>query len=115
MSHTIPCSIEILHSHGETAWIVTLPMEKIPDAIILLTALQYGKLAQIKFTGQHTAVLSPRTLTLDDAAVAVTDVWLEAVMGMFLDCLLNGWSPAAHLDQDFEDTAVCISIAPPAP
>ena len=115
MRHTIPCTIEILHSHSETAWIVTIPMEKIPDAIVLLTALQYGKLTQIKFTGQHTAVLSPRTLTLDGAVVAVTDIWLEAVMGMFLDCLLNGWSPAAHLDQNFDDTDVCISIAPPAP
>ena len=115
MRHTIPCTIEILHSHGETAWIVTIPMEKIPDATILLTALQYGKLTQIKFTGQRTAVLSSRTLTLDGAVVAVTDIWLEAVMGMFLDCLLNGWSPATHLDQDFDNTNVCISIAPPAP
>ena len=48
MCHSIPCTIEILRSHDETAWIVTIPMEKIPDAIILLTALQYGKLAQIQ-------------------------------------------------------------------
>ena len=40
MSHTIPCSIEILHSHVETAWIVTSPMEKIPDAIKLSGAKQ---------------------------------------------------------------------------
>ena len=115
MRHTIPCTIEILRNQAETAWLFTIPMEKVPDTIVLLTALQYGKLTQIKFTSQRTAVLSAHTLTLDGAAVAVTDVWLEAVMGMFLDCLLNGWSPAAHLDQDFEDTAVCISIAPPAP
>ena len=115
MRHTIPCTIEILRNQAETAWLFTIPMEKVPDTIVLLTALQYGKLTQIKFTGQHTAALSARTLTLDGATVVVTDRWVEAVTGMFLDCLFQGWTQTAHLDQDFDNTAVCISIAPPAP
>ena len=115
MHHAIPCTIEILRNHDETAWIFTIPTEMVPDTIVLLTALQYGKLTQIKFTGQHTAVLSARTLTLNGSTVVVTDIWLEAVISMLLDCLLNGWTHLAHLDQDFDDTTVCISIAPPTP
>ena len=45
-----------------------------------LAALRLGKIKQIRLTDCHqTAVIRSHSLTLTDAAVAITPVWLDAV------------------------------------
>ena len=45
-----------------------------------LTALRLGKINQIRLTDCHqTAVIRSHSLTLVDAAVAITPVWLDAI------------------------------------
>ena len=80
MKHAIGCTIETLAAPGEDAWIITIDHADIPNAVILLTALQLGKINQIRLTDCHqTAVIRSHSLTLTDAAVAITPVWLDAI------------------------------------
>ena len=45
-----------------------------------LTALRLGKINQIRLTDcRQTAVIRSHSLTLTDAAVAITPVWLDAI------------------------------------
>ena len=118
MKHSIDCIIEAITFPGESAWNITIAAEDVSDAIVLMTALQYGKLSQIKLTDHHkTAVIRNNSLLLDDIPVSITATWLEAVLSMLLDIQLNGWTTTAHLDQDFAATqgniCVCFAVAPP--
>ena len=80
MKHAIGCTIETLAAPGEDAWIITIDHADIPNAVILLTALRLGKINQIRLTDCHqTAVIRSHSLTLVDAAVAITPFWLDAV------------------------------------
>lgn len=38
MNHSIPCKIDVLHTLGETAWLISLAAEAVPDAVIMLSA-----------------------------------------------------------------------------
>ena len=118
MKHCITCQIESLAASGETVWTFSLPASVLPDAVILLSALVYEKTNQVKFACQdHTAQLCAAPdgfwLNLDGMQIAVTKVWLEAVLGMLLDTCVNGWSVTSHIDQEFENTSVTVAVLPP--
>ena len=120
MKHSIDCTIETITIPGEDAWIITIAAEDVPHAIILLTALQYGKISQIRLTDHRkTAVICSDSLTLAATAVRITSTWLEALISTLLNVQLNGWNIPAHLDQDFTtangEICVCFAVAPPQP
>ena len=118
MKRAIDCKIVYLHAPGEDAWIVSIPTETAPDAVILLTAMLQGRLPQVKFSDQENNALicgasAGYTLAIADAQIAVAEVWLEAVLGMLLDVCLEGWTNTAHLDQDFGNICVSVAVLPP--
>ena len=118
MKHSIPCKIDVLHTLGETAWIISLAAEAVPDAVILLAALLYEKLPRIKILDKCKAAEISNSqegysLSLDGEKIAVTKIWLEAVLSDLLNVCLNGWSMTAHIDEEFETISVCIAVLPP--
>ena len=118
MNHPIVCKIEHLTLQNEQALILSLKSDVVADAAILLAGLLYSKTNKIKFTNHdHTVELrtiSDRyVLSIDGVTVAVTRIWLEAVLGMLLDVCLKGWTITSHLDQDFETITVSVAILPP--
>jgi hypothetical protein len=118
MKHTINCNIQNITSSEESAWIITIAVENVPETIILLTALLQGKIPQIKLTDRRkTAVICSNRLLLDDLPVDISATWLEAILSMLLDIQLGGWTVTAHMDQDFTTIngriCVCFAVAPP--
>ena len=117
MKPCISCNIEVLSVPGEAALVISIPAEAVPDAVVLLTAMLYGKYNRINFADKsRTAALSASdgyALNLEDKQIAVTKVWVEAFLGMLLDVCLHGWSDTAHLDQDFENLSVAVAVLPP--
>ena len=117
MKPCISCNIEVLSVPGEAALVISIPAEAVPDAVVLLTAMLYGKYNRINFADKScTAALSASdgyALNLEDKQIAVTKVWVEAFLGMLLDVCLHGWSDTAHLDQDFENLSVAVAVLPP--
>ena len=118
MKQFVSCNIETLACSGETAWVISIPTESVPDTALLLSGLLYGKVKLVKFADKsRTAVLSASTnsysLNLCDTQIIVTRIWLEALLVMLLDVCLNGWKDTAHLDQDFEDVSVTVAVLPP--
>ena len=118
MKRAIPCSIETITVPGEDAWIITIAATDVPDAIIYLTSLHYGKITHLKLTdGTKTAIMEPHHLLLDGLSIDITPDWREAILAMLLDIQLNGWSHPAHLDQDFPAPGgaicICFAVAPP--
>ena len=118
MKQTINCTIENITSSEESAWIITIAVENVPETIILLTALQHGKISQIKLTDHRkTAAICNDRLLLGDFPVDISATWLEAILSMLLDIQLGGWTVTAHMDQDFTTSngriCVCFVVAPP--
>ena len=118
MKPYIFCNIETLSLPGETAWVISIPGEAVSDAALRLSGLRYGKVNRLKFQDKsHIAMLSTGIhgydLHLDGAQIPVTEVWVEAVLGMLLDVYLQGWSETAHLDQDFGNVGVTVAVLPP--
>ncbi len=118
MKRSVDCKIESLSSPGETAWLISLPEKAAQEAALLLAILNQGKIPQVKFADKsRSAVICATqdgyTLMLKNAQIAVTQTWVEALMGMLMDVYLNGWSDTAHLDQDFEKTSVTVTVLPP--
>ena len=118
MKRALACTIDSITAPGQDAWILTIAAEDVSDAIIYLTALQYGKITQLRLTDRvKTADIERNRLLLNNLSVSITADWLDAVLSMLLDIQLNGWSHPAHLDQDFTtangEICVCIAVAPP--
>lgn len=118
MKKSIDCTIDRMASSDEEAWVLSLPLASVPETIILLASLIHGKLPKVKFADKTLSAAiwiapSGYALTLDNSRIAVSKVWVEAVLGMLLDVCLNGWSDIAHLDQDFENKSVTVLVLPP--
>ena len=78
MKHSIPCKIDVLHTPGETAWIISLAVDAVSDAVILLTALLYEKLPRIRILDKSKAAEINRSregysLSLEGEIIAVTE------------------------------------------
>ena len=118
MEQSIPCQIERLSYLSETAWMISIPANAVPNAALLLSALLYKKANRVKFADKFYTVSICNTsggysLNLNDQQIAVTADWIEAVLGILLDVCLSGWSNTAHLDQDFENVCVTVAVLPP--
>ena len=117
MKQFVSCNIETLACSRETAWIISIHTESASDTALLLSGLLYGKVNRVKFADKsRTAVLSASdnyALNLEGMQVRVTQVWLEALLGMLLDVCLNGWKDTAHLDQDFGNVTVTLAVLAP--
>ena len=115
----IPCSIQVLEDIGEICWIIEISHRVIPQAALQLSALHNSLLSNVRFRdvgGINILMIDSDTITLADKKVYSTSIWFEALLRLFLNTALNGWTDTAHLDQTFigenGDISITASITP---
>lgn len=118
MKCSVACNIEHIQASGEEVWILSISSDHVADAAMMLSGLFLGKVERIKFADKTCSVSVHKTpagyqLNLGGAQIAVTKIWLKAVLAMLVDSYLNGWSDTAHLDQQFDGVSVTAAILPP--
>ncbi len=110
----IPCSIDVLTDKNETCWLVTVENSQTFTTALLLSALQNELLSKVSFIDSQ----NNRSLTIDThfatcnkESITVTKCWLDTVLCLFLNTVLNGWSDTAHVDQTFSSKTGEVSIS----
>ena len=112
----IPCSIDVLTDRNETYWLVTIANSNASTTALQLSALQNELLSKVSFydpRNNRNLTVDTHFATYEKETVAVTKCWLDTVLHLFLNTVLNGWTDTAHVDQTFssENGVVSITIA----
>ena len=112
----IPCSIDVLTDRNETCWLVTIANSSTSTTALQLSALQNDLLSKVSLYDSRNNInltIDTHFAACEKETVAVTKCWLDTVLHLFLNTVLNGWTDTAHVDQTFssENGLVSITIA----
>ena len=116
---TLPCTIDILTDNTEICWLIRLSSADASDAALLFSALHLGMIPEVRFRDSHVQenfLIRMDAAVLDDLSISIPTTWTEALLHLFLNTALNGWTDTAHLDKTFhcanKDITITITITP---
>lgn len=126
----ISCSLEILSSINEEAWMVFVDESKISSVAISLYALKLEIIDCVTFLNTNKCKqpneqlricrnvdIGQYSIECNGHILAVTEVWIDAIASMLIRTLFNGWAQTSHIDQDFvassKEITICFGVHPP--
>ena len=109
----IPCTIQNIEAYGEICYLIDVNVQDITLAALELSALRASLISEVCFRddkNRSSFLIGSNTIVLIDRIITDTSAWCDAVLSLFLNTALNGWSDTAHLDQTFPGRNDILSI-----
>ena len=102
---SIPCSIDIIRSHREECWIISIPADSAGNAAVDCSDLLTGKRKNMIFADRKTEfIITSGFAACNGRQIPITKIWLECLHHLFSDIHTD------HIDYDFSDWHGDVSI-----
>ena len=117
--NALRCTIDILADHAEICWLISISSADASNAALLFSALRSGMIPEVHFRDPRVReifLIRMDTAVLGDLTISIPTNWSEALLHLFLNTALNGWTDTAHLDKAFhctgKDITITITVTP---
>jgi hypothetical protein len=116
------CGIEKLVSNNEEAWIIKLPINAVPDFIVLFAALHLGTLETMHLMDKTSNFIiniqrypkknkADYIIRLGQEEYPISKTNLEAIAALMTHIAINGWSDSSHIDVEItESISICFAV-----